>query len=269
MKKGKRKTKEKTKRVTDLATAYAHRGFHSKPDIPENSMPAFRRAIEHGMASELDVHLISDGTLVVFHDDDLERETGVKGSIEDYDYKKLSKLRLEGTDEKIPTFDEVLDLYEDSGLPLLIELKVVKGNHKALAAAVCKRLKKYKGNFAIQSFYPRVIREVKKLMPGAAVGQLCKNYFNRGDGALMVRTAMLGNFLANLFVKPDFVSYKLNDRQNKRLHKTINKKGLAKAAWTVRSPEALLKAIKAGSIPIFEGFDPSDYEAGEEAKHKE
>ena len=35
---------------------YAHRGYHDKPTIPENSMPAFRRAIEHGWGAELDVH---------------------------------------------------------------------------------------------------------------------------------------------------------------------------------------------------------------------
>ena len=42
---------------------YAHRGFHDKPVIPENSLPAFRRAIEHGFGAELDVHLLKDGTL--------------------------------------------------------------------------------------------------------------------------------------------------------------------------------------------------------------
>lgn len=269
MKKKNKKAKNKTGKGTNLAPAYAHRGFHSKPEVPENSISAFRRALEHGMASEIDVHLISDGTLVVFHDDDLERETGVKGSIESYDYKSLSRLRLEGTDEKIPTFDEVLGLYEDSGIPLLIELKVVKGNHKALAAAVFKRLKKYKGSFAIQSFYPGAIREFKKLMPEAVVGQLCKNYFNRGDGALKIRTAMIGNFLANLLVRPDFVSYKLNDRQSKRLQKAIKKRGLAKAAWTVRTPEALLKALKEGAVPIFEGFNPNEAGAEDEKDHDE
>ena len=42
---------------------YAHRGFHDKPQIPENSLPAFRRAIEHGCGAVLDGHLLKDGTL--------------------------------------------------------------------------------------------------------------------------------------------------------------------------------------------------------------
>ena len=73
----------------DLADKYAHRGYHDKPQIPENSMPAFRRALEYGLPSELDVHLIADGSLVIFHDEELERETGVKGIIEDYDLVNL------------------------------------------------------------------------------------------------------------------------------------------------------------------------------------
>ena len=62
---------------------YAHRGFHDKPVIPENSLPAFRRAIEHGFGAELDVHLLKDGTLAVFHDSDLRRCANVDGQIED------------------------------------------------------------------------------------------------------------------------------------------------------------------------------------------
>lgn len=42
---------------------YAHRGYHDKPRIPENSMAAFRRAIENGYGAELDVHLMKDGRL--------------------------------------------------------------------------------------------------------------------------------------------------------------------------------------------------------------
>lgn len=101
---------------------YAHRGFHDKPVIPENSLPAFRRAIEHGFGAELDVHLLKDGTLAVFHDSDLRRCANVDGQIEDLTLEELKQLRLEGTDEQIPTFDEVLALFE-SATPLIIELK--------------------------------------------------------------------------------------------------------------------------------------------------
>lgn len=75
---------------------YAHRGYHDKPTIPENSMPAFRRAIEHGWGAELDVHLLRDGTLAVFHDSDLKRCANVEGQIEDLDLEGLRKRASRG-----------------------------------------------------------------------------------------------------------------------------------------------------------------------------
>ena len=124
---------------------FCHRGYHDKPQIPENSLPAFRRAIDHGWGAELDVHLLKDGTLAVFHDSDLSRCAGVSGIIEDLTLPELKKLRLEGTDEQVPLFDEVLALFEDAA-PLIIELKSANGNHFALSKAVCERLDSYKGN---------------------------------------------------------------------------------------------------------------------------
>lgn len=241
-----------------LADKYAHRGYHNKPEIPENSMAAFRRAIEFGLASEIDVHLLADGELAVFHDDDLERETGVKGLIEGYDLSNLRKLRLEGTDEVIPTFDEVLDLYEDTGLALLIELKVVKGNYRALSKAVAERLDSYRGRFAVQSFDPRVLMEFRKIRPGFQRGQLAKDFRKETEGLPFYQTAALTNLLFNMLSKPDFISYKFHDRNNRRLRRSIDKKGMTEASWTIRSPKALKEALREGCIPIFENISPED-----------
>ena len=82
------------------AQRFAHRGYHDKPQIPENSLPAFRRAIAHGWGAELDVHLLKDGTLAVFHDSSLSRCTGAQGMIEDLTLPELKALRLEGTQEQ-------------------------------------------------------------------------------------------------------------------------------------------------------------------------
>ena len=242
----------------DLADKYAHRGYHQKPYIPENSMAAFRRAIRYGLPTEIDVHLIADGSLVVFHDDDLERETGVKGVIEDYDISNLRKLRLEGTDELIPTFDEVLDLYEDTGLQLLIELKSVRGNHKALAKAVCERLDSYRGPFALQSFDPRVLMDLKKIRPGFTRGQLAKNFHKSPEGLPFYQVALLTNLALNILARPDFISYKFRDRDNKVLRRSVDKKGKTEASWTIRNPKTLRAAVDAGCIPIFEQISPED-----------
>ena len=221
-------------------------------------MPAFRRAVEYGLPSEFDVHLIADGTLVVFHDDDLERQTGVRGSIEAYDLTNLRKLRLEGTDEVIPTFDEVLDLYEDTGLPLLIELKVVRSNHKALVKAVTERLDSYSGEYAIESFDPRALIEYRRLRPEVIRGQLSQNFYRSRENLPYYQVVMLTNLMFNKLAQPDFISYKFTDRDNRALRTLIDKRGYDEASWTIKSADAYRTAVKAGSVPIFEQITPEE-----------
>ena len=99
----------------------AHRGLHDK-NTPENSLAAFSKAIEKGFAIELDVQLLSDDTVVVFHDTSLSRMTGNDGYIKFLNKNDLKVLKLKGTKEHIPTFEEVLNLV-DGKTPLLIEIK--------------------------------------------------------------------------------------------------------------------------------------------------
>ena len=81
---------------------YAHRGYHDKPRIPENSIPAFRRAVQCGFGAELDVHLMKDGHLAVIHDASLLRTAGADVLVEDLTAEELKQYRLEGTEHHIP-----------------------------------------------------------------------------------------------------------------------------------------------------------------------
>ena len=127
--------------------SYAHRGLHGN-GIPENSMAAFKAALEGGYGIELDVHLLSDGNLAVMHDSLLNRTTGMPGRIEDLTTEQLKDYRLEGTDETIPEFMDVLTLFNGKA-PIIVELKPVDGNHAALTEAACKMLETYKGVFCM------------------------------------------------------------------------------------------------------------------------
>lgn len=245
-------------RGANLADRYAHRGFHDKPHIPENSLAAFRRALEHGFPAEFDVHLIADGSLVVFHDESLERETGVAGQIEDYDIVNLSKLRLEGTDEHIPTLDEVLELYEDSGLPLLIELKVARGNYRELTEAVCRRLDSYTGEYVVESFDPRALMVLRRLRPEVRRGQLAQNFIRNREGLPYYQAVLLTNLAFNKIVRPDFVAYRFSDRMVPALRRSVRKKGIAEAMWTITTPEDYRTAVREGCVPVFEQFDPDE-----------
>ena len=104
-----------------LQKKIAHRGLHSDT-VSENSLQAFRLAIDGGYAIELDVHLLTDGEIAVVHDSNLSRVTGQDVTVETLSSKDLEKYPLLLNGEKIPTLKETLALVNGNA-PLLIEVK--------------------------------------------------------------------------------------------------------------------------------------------------
>lgn len=99
---------------------YAHRG--ASADYPENTLTAFRSAIELGAYGiELDVHVSTDGVPVVIHDADVSRTTSGTGKIAEMYLADIKKLDA-GNGEHIPTFEEVL-LLTKGKVKLDIEIK--------------------------------------------------------------------------------------------------------------------------------------------------
>jgi glycerophosphoryl diester phosphodiesterase len=94
---------------THLPIAFAHRGGAS--DAPENTMPAFAKAIELGYTYlETDVHSTRDGVLLAFHDDDLLRTCGLAGKISELDYSEVRNARVNGA-EPIPLLQDIFDAW--------------------------------------------------------------------------------------------------------------------------------------------------------------
>jgi len=153
--------------------AYAHRGLHSDT-VAENSLTAFKLAVEKSYAIELDVRLSKDGELVVFHDDTLDRVVGTEGRVDAFTYAELKDMKLSGTEDTIPLFEEVLRLV-DGRVPLLIELKEDAGKY-GVTEKTLEVLKGYKGRYIIESFNPLALGRVKKLAPTVLRGILSMNY---------------------------------------------------------------------------------------------
>lgn len=189
---------------------YAHRGLHGN-GVPENSMAAFRLALENGYGIELDVHLLADGNLAVIHDDSLLRTAGVDVRIEDLTTEELSNYRLENTDEVIPTLPQVLKLFAGKA-PLIVELKPANGNHDVLTSKACKMLKAYDGLYCVESFDPRCIRWLKKHEPELVRGQLAHNSLREGGKAPFLLRFLMTNLLSNFWNSPDFIAYQFSDR---------------------------------------------------------
>lgn len=235
--------------------AYAHRGLHGN-GIPENSMAAFRAALEAGYGIELDLHLLKDGSLAVFHDGSLKRMTGMEGRPEDLTAADLPNYSLDGTGETIPLFSQVLELYAGKA-PLIVELKPVGSNHAALTEAACRMLEGYNGAYCIESFDPRCIAWLKKNRPHIIRGQLTENFVaNKKSPLPFVMKFILTHQVENFLTLPDFVAYKFADR--KTFSNTLARKlwGAQGVTWTLKTQEEYDAAVAEGWLPIFKGFRP-------------
>lgn len=232
----------------------AHRGLHDDR-LPENSMGAFKNAILHGYAIETDVHLTTDDVVVVFHDDSLKRMTDRRGNIDEMSYGELKDITLIGGDnEKIPTLSELLEL-TDGKVPLLIEVKDHKNVGK-LEGIMTEMLRAYKGEFAVQSFNPFIVRWFKKNAPEFIRGQLASYFTSEFGKGLRARTQrfILRNCMLNGICGAQFTSYDTSFVGKRRV-KQIKKK-MPVLMWTVRSQAHLDKCKGLYDNIIFEGFIP-------------
>lgn len=233
---------------------YAHRGLHDE-EKPENSMVAFQAALEAGYGIELDIHLLRDGNLAVIHDSSLKRTAGVDVRIEDLLTDDLSHYHLGQTEECIPQFQQVLDLFAGKA-PLIVELKVVGSNYGALCQAACRMLDHYNGAYCMESFDPRAIAWLRKNRPDVIRGQLSENWVGKKMPIPVILRWAMTHHLCNIYTRPDFIAYKFRDRNTcgtKICRKIWQIQGVS---WTLKTPEEYQIAVKEGWIPIFENFKP-------------
>ena len=232
--------------------SYAHRGLHDE-NAPENSMAAFRAALEAGYGIELDVHLLKDGNLAVIHDSQLERVTGKKGIVENLTTESLKNYFLCQTDETIPQFQQVLDLYAGKA-PLIVELKCVDGNYAALCRAACKMLDQYEGLYCVESFDPRVVAWLRKNRPDICRGQLSENWMGKKMPLPGILKWVMTYHISNVYTRPDFIAYKFSDRRAFGTQICRKWLGLQGVSWTLTNKREYDTAVREGWIPIFENF---------------
>lgn len=234
---------------------YAHRGLYdNEHGIPENSMAAFRRAVDKGYGIELDVHLTADNQLVVFHDDTLTRMCGMNKKISSFLYSDLMQLRLLGTEEGIPLFKDVLELI-DGKVPLIIELKVDGSNQNLLCPLVWQLLSRYKGDYCIESFHPFVLQWFKRHEPQVVRGQLSCNFFKENPHCDIV-LFLMSNLMTNFFTHPDFIAYKYLDLDNPAVIYNRKLFHIMTVVWTIPSKPTYDRFKNKVDVMIFEGFEP-------------
>lgn len=213
----------------------AHRGLHDK-DTPENSMGAFKKALEKDIAVEFDVHLLKDNKIVVFHDDNLKRMTGIDKKINEFSYDEIKDIKLANSDEKIPLLEDVLKLVNGKVL-LDIELKCDHEKYK-LEDALIEVLKDYTGKIVLKSFDYKTVKYLKK-KTSYKVGLLIKNL--EGKNINKFDRYLLKSNLFLKYIKPDFIAcdYRILDYKNIKSFRTKN----PIFTWTIKD-ENILEQVK-------------------------
>lgn len=232
---------------------YAHRGLHNG-ERAENSMSAFKAAVDAGYGIELDIRLSKDGKLVVFHDDTLDRVCGREGRVIDFTAEELATFSLNGTADGVPLFSDVLALI-DGRVPLLVEIKENAGD-SSVSLAACEMLREYKGEYIIESFNPLSLKTVKENMPNIPRGILSHRYFEY-EQLRKPLFFLLQTLLLNFLCRPAFIAYDHRHADSLSLRFVRSFFDVPTLAWTVRSVEEEHEARKRGFDGIiFENYLP-------------
>lgn len=208
---------------------YAHRG--ASAELPENTLPAFARAIEVGaFGIELDVHLTRDGIPVVIHDETVDRTTNGTGAIADFDLAELTRLDA-GDGSIIATLDQVLDLVGEA-LHIDIEVKAAAAADAVLLVTTARPALR----FAVSSFDHDVLRHVRGKAPGLELWPLT---IGATDNALATAAELESPYLAihEGFVNSDIMAY-------------LKSRSLEAWVWTVNDPERAAQLASLGVAGI-------------------
>lgn len=224
---------------------YAHRGLHG-PGVPENSMAALAAAIAAGLGIGCDVRVSACGQAMVFHDRTLSRLAGRGEALSSLDREALSRCRLLGTGEAIPSLADLLDLVAGT-TPVLIELKSERDSlTRQLCEAVARDMASRPGPAAIMSFDPRVPRWFSRYAPDISRGLVVTEQGRRGVTGLAAREA------AALAARPDFLAYDIRDLPSPFAMRRRSK-GVPVLTWTVLSQRLLARAREHADAAILEG----------------
>jgi glycerophosphoryl diester phosphodiesterase len=225
--------------------------------MPENSLPAIRKAAEEGYGIEFDIQVTKDGVPVVFHDFTLHRMCGQRGRVCDYTLEELRKFHLLDCGEKIPTFAEALAAV-DGRVPLIIEMKVEYADLRVCRAAD-RLLRDYHGVYCIESFNPLILLWYRRHRPEVMRGQLSDSFIHEPQYRSPIKGASMLPFqflLANFLSKPDFIAYNhlYEGNISRKLCRKLYK--AKAAAWTIQSQEQLSRAAGEFDVFIFDSFIP-------------
>ncbi len=216
----------------------AHRGFSGK--YPENSLAAFQAALDHeAEVIELDVQCSAEGHLVVCHDPDLERLTGLPAFVRD-----LSLSRLQAPDMGLVTLEEVFATLPADTL-INIEIKHEATHflqwHTEQAVVDCVRAWGRSKQVVISAFNPMIVHRIRKLAPELSTAYLI--------------TQTLTPLLIFLLARVNARYVHVDQRYlNPRVVRALQRKGIQVLGYTLNTAEAFQWAQKLGLTGVITDY---------------
>lgn len=223
-----------------LPVVFGHRGARAVK--PENTVEAFRYACKAGIKwVELDAMLSKDGVVMVFHDETLDRLSETKGRLDSFTAAQLAAVTIAGG-AKIPTLADVLDVLNESGANVNIEIKpsrpgLARETARAVWQAVCEKGFDDPDRLFFSSFTWDALEETKILAPHIRRGVLVEDISGDWRPAAKKIEAYSINYDADL----------LTDE----LIKEIKEGGYRLLAYTVNDPELARSLLQKGVESVF------------------
>jgi glycerophosphoryl diester phosphodiesterase len=227
----------------------AHRG--ASGHAPENTMAAFRRAVELGAGFiETDLQITRDAQVIAIHDFTLDRTTNGKGQVHLLTLEEIRALDAGSwfknggansfSGERIPTLAEILEFAEKQDLIFYLEIKSgpAWGVEHAVVAAL--RDQNASARVVILSFDPTALGTVHRLDSTMMTGFLCEHPSND----LVERTVRAG--ARQLVASGDLITHAVVEKAHRA--------GLQVVAWTINEQEQMQRLIAAGADGIITDY---------------
>ncbi len=215
----------------------AHRGIKTD-GVVENTIPAFLLALKKNVPIELDIHLLKDGNIVVYHDNNLNRLMKINRLISSYSYPELKKLTFPNTDTQIPLFSDVLKLIKGKVL-LVVEIKrTTICSYQKYCQTIVELLKQYPYEVIIQSFDIKIVHWFLK-HTNYITGLLISHPY--GKDLFTLYSLIMNTSVLLSLLKPNFISVNYRIVSSKAIQKFRKKKPVF--VWTIDS-KSQLETIK-------------------------
>jgi glycerophosphoryl diester phosphodiesterase len=219
-----------------------HRGASAV--APENTMAAFREAIEVGADGiEFDVRLTRDGVPVVIHDSTLRRTGGLNQRIADLTSHELSKVDVGSwfapgfANETVPSLRELFTLFQSNDATLYLEMKCDSpAEHRPLAEACCRMINEYafEERVVVECFQLAALEVLKEIDSDIKTAALFDRAFT--EQSVITRATEIGAIAVALHHK----------LARKSLVEKSKQAGLHVAVWTVNDPAWIQRAREIG-----------------------